>query len=1172
MAPLHFAARCGHIKAVQTLLEEGAHLDALDNSRETPMFKAFQAGSKKTVETLLNQGASIYTRNDKGQTLLDFAMSINQYELAKLLIRHKTMISLDNQFFDFFQVPMNIRKSGKEIMDLWIQDLTANTHFETSCHLKLIVLGPRGSGKSTLCSRLNERFSSTQPSRSSQSHLVPPKSTEGIDMFSITKSKIKFTLFDFESENHYAFLHHILFLYTNAVYLIVVDVSQPLDVIFDQVRNWFNYIKDFISARSSQYNFKVHLVGTKSDELKEQNNIMEHLKKVLNESQRDKKGNRLGFATNEPFIVNKSSSSLDHLELTLMEVASEQSGTRAIPDHYFNLKQSLSLFPPNKLPLFCTTEELKRLVSEKEPKSLFRDMEKKRWLGCLEYLHHSGVIVMVPSSNFVFLDPPFFLKLISAFFFTSSCSSIITLETAERRVEAVFRAESNQKNDQRIIPSASELMNALQNLEVCFLLSPFLSDLYGSTGYLFPHLRPVGRLTLPYIAPEQAAQLNYICWEYQPTAEPLCSLFFFSHLMVDLRPWHDQRYKLYRNGVVLKDEYGNQCLFRLRRGEQTAQSASSFGTIEVLFRGGARLASFSAEIQEALINCHGKSSFGDVCARGVLDRGRCFRLMMEVDGACSSLSHDVFTGGSTAGGSLRKDEGLRCLSWDGVELSYLESITSNPYSRLGRSSGKLIEISPKDECFERFADEFWQFIGPHQLKFKISRMEVIDNLEGRERFGGWHTRLLTRELERKETENSSKSDKAVPQTQTQTQSQPLAPNPVFGWFPLSLSSSSSSSKDEETLNMCEKGPPSPSPSLYHGKAGEGICLYKFPSSGDHLIKKLKTHNDQSSEYAGQLLLCYVLMGTTRMLSPKKEEEELEKPQEHWESEEEYHSHYCVLDKSFSVIDPSSASSLTPVADEILVFDPDQILPVCLVTYSRTSTSDDEGISRRIVVWVQERETPETSFIFPQLAQQRIELVHLRSIQEAKSWLSKSQQLEKMIEESTIRLVTRLNDSQEEAGSGPGLGQVLCHWIKNEDFCESLPVLLFAKSRISVASVASPAKSVWVTDSLEEARDFALFRSTPSLSGSHSSMSVPSIGYSEFCKKGIGEHKKHKWEQFWFVLPKSCLYCDKIIWSFHYQCLYCGAGLHTICLSVLQSNSGTQRNWQNSESLNQMWEW
>ncbi len=97
---LHCAAKAGFLKVINLLIENGATVDAADDTGETPLFEAIRStiksGEKQraALEALLIKGANPNIKNRKGQTPLQVAKRMRRAEAGKtveLLQKYSTV-------------------------------------------------------------------------------------------------------------------------------------------------------------------------------------------------------------------------------------------------------------------------------------------------------------------------------------------------------------------------------------------------------------------------------------------------------------------------------------------------------------------------------------------------------------------------------------------------------------------------------------------------------------------------------------------------------------------------------------------------------------------------------------------------------------------------------------------------------------------------------------------------------------------------------------------------------------------------------------------------------------------------------------------------------------------------------------------------------------------------
>ena len=91
-APLHWAAHNHNADAVETLISQGAHVGARDNSRQTPLHWAGRAGTPQTIHSLIHHGADVGDRANLG-TALHYAAGFNAYDTVEALINSQSDVN-----------------------------------------------------------------------------------------------------------------------------------------------------------------------------------------------------------------------------------------------------------------------------------------------------------------------------------------------------------------------------------------------------------------------------------------------------------------------------------------------------------------------------------------------------------------------------------------------------------------------------------------------------------------------------------------------------------------------------------------------------------------------------------------------------------------------------------------------------------------------------------------------------------------------------------------------------------------------------------------------------------------------------------------------------------------------------------------------------------------------
>ncbi|AZP13630.1 ankyrin repeat domain-containing protein [Undibacterium parvum] len=84
-AALHYAAINGDLKIIALLLEHAAYIDAISPNKTTPLMMAVRSGKLAAVQLLLDEGADIGLINSMNLSALDFAIQLEQKEIASEL-------------------------------------------------------------------------------------------------------------------------------------------------------------------------------------------------------------------------------------------------------------------------------------------------------------------------------------------------------------------------------------------------------------------------------------------------------------------------------------------------------------------------------------------------------------------------------------------------------------------------------------------------------------------------------------------------------------------------------------------------------------------------------------------------------------------------------------------------------------------------------------------------------------------------------------------------------------------------------------------------------------------------------------------------------------------------------------------------------------------------------
>lgn len=86
VTPLHLAAELGDLALVESLvIDGGAFVNVTDDVGETPLFYALRGQHAEVIKKLIDLKANLFSKNDEGETPLEFCLSIRDDRMAELL-------------------------------------------------------------------------------------------------------------------------------------------------------------------------------------------------------------------------------------------------------------------------------------------------------------------------------------------------------------------------------------------------------------------------------------------------------------------------------------------------------------------------------------------------------------------------------------------------------------------------------------------------------------------------------------------------------------------------------------------------------------------------------------------------------------------------------------------------------------------------------------------------------------------------------------------------------------------------------------------------------------------------------------------------------------------------------------------------------------------------------
>ena len=172
----------------------------------------------------------------------------------------------------------------------------------------------------------------------------------------------------------------------------------------------------------------------------------------------------------------------------------------------------------------------------------------------------------------------------------------------------------------------------------------------------------------------------------------------------------------------------------------------------------------------------------------------------------------------------------------------------------------------------------------------------------------------------------------------------------------------------------------------------------------------------------------------------------------------FNSHYVTVKSQGGLAEyfPCNPEETAPDYDEIVIFNPDQILPRYLVYYTRNS--DPEPTQKRQILWV-DPNTEGNSKLKEQIEKNGVKVLNFSNSGELMAWLKCSAR------EADIRIISnrfRKGDGEESAGVR------LCQWLQQE--WQTVPFLLYCGNTALVKDLPQHAK---LTQDARDVMKFAL---------------------------------------------------------------------------------------------------
>ena len=109
--------------------------------------------------------------------------------------------------------------------------------------IKILLLGHGGSGKTSLVKCLQQLVGAA-----TQGASLTEASTIGIETHTLTESGVDLSVWDFAGQLEYHSTHKHFFSAANAIYVVVVDISKPLETQRAQLGRWLTLLTSKIGT------------------------------------------------------------------------------------------------------------------------------------------------------------------------------------------------------------------------------------------------------------------------------------------------------------------------------------------------------------------------------------------------------------------------------------------------------------------------------------------------------------------------------------------------------------------------------------------------------------------------------------------------------------------------------------------------------------------------------------------------------------------------------------------------------------------------------------------------------------------------------------------------------------------------------------------------------------
>ena len=279
-APIHVACRYTATECLRELLQNSKcdpnQKNAGGECALHILCRKRNVAARKCLQLVLNcKRIQINLKNNLGDTALHVLCRLNTLGLEFNTDMVRTLLTIPGIDIECVnnagEIPLELAKNSYQIIKI-VTEFTKHKSIET--YLKLFVVGNSGTGKSTLIKAIimeaSQRWLSFKGKQVNPKD-VPPH-TAGIVPIPFTSKHFGHAvLYDFAGQHEYYSSHAAvmenLILPTPPLFLLLIDISKPIDILKHELLYWWMYIDNQIQpAKSPPY---VFLVGSYKDVVRE---------------------------------------------------------------------------------------------------------------------------------------------------------------------------------------------------------------------------------------------------------------------------------------------------------------------------------------------------------------------------------------------------------------------------------------------------------------------------------------------------------------------------------------------------------------------------------------------------------------------------------------------------------------------------------------------------------------------------------------------------------------------------------------------------------------------------------------------------------------------------------------------------------------------------------------